>query len=368
MWTAVFIICALFPIFLTVMNLYNLAAPKKRLANFTDISGMVLGPLLTFLLGTLIWQPVEWDEALHVFTGEMHFHTPVALRYLPTFFTLFFMGMAGYLILRFARKKLPPLAAVLCLAGVYAGGYLSVMWMWQILAAPRRPADVFVFYACLFPFNYLVCAASVLKELCRGEKPAASPEKPAGKNRVLAFCDRLLLSCRLWPLAALLALLPLLGAALGILLLFGQTPDAALKAFTETADWGLSQKQAPPSVYYDGHYLCTVAAAGHKKLVKPLRRGVRHGHEIMVNRQLQVANAFEELLQLRAPRFHRFVRHVYDSCGFPLAKLVRTPFAADAVYIMMKPLEWLFAALLYLLDEQPETRICRQYLGIPPKR
>ncbi|MGN1181023.1 MAG: DUF6688 family protein [Suilimivivens sp.] len=28
----------------------------------------------------------------------------------------------------------------------------------------------------------------------------------------------------------------------------------------------------------------------------------------------------------------------------------------------MKPLEWIFLIVLYLFDEKPENRICRQYL------
>jgi hypothetical protein len=41
----------------------------------------------------------------------------------------------------------------------------------------------------------------------------------------------------------------------------------------------------------DGHYLCTVSAKGHKKLVKPIRAGIRRGSRISVNHQLLIANA-----------------------------------------------------------------------------
>ena len=62
-----------------------------------------------------------------------------------------------------------------------------------------------------------------------------------------------------------------------------------------------------------------------------------------MNRQLCVANAFEQVLEERTPRFHRFVRHVYDTYGYPVAKHIRTPLAADITYLVMKPLEWIFA-------------------------
>lgn len=105
------------------------------------------------------------------------------------------------------------------------------------------------------------------------------------------------------------------------------------------SDWNLSQKVAPQNVYYDEHYLCTVAVGGHRKLVKPLRMGERHGHWVVVNRQLCVANAFEQLLEEWTPYFHRHVRHFYDTYGFPVARLIRSRYIADVIYLVMKPLE-----------------------------
>jgi len=161
-----------------------------------------------------------------------------------------------------------------------------------------------------------------------------------------------------WPI---LAAVPLLGVLVAVLVLFGQEPDAIIQAWTQTSDWTLSQQTAPPDLIYDGHYLCTVAAAGHRKLVKPQRVGIRHGHRVLVNRQLCVANAFEQLLQERLPRFHRWVRDVYDRYGYPVAKHIRSAWAADVVWLLMKPLEWIFLAVLYLWDEKPENRIAVQY-------
>lgn len=63
------------------------------------------------------------------------------------------------------------------------------------------------------------------------------------------------------------------------------------------------------------HYLCTVAAGGHGKTVKPLRLGTRRNETIVVNRQLGVANAFEELIQERTPGLHRKIRGAYDRNG-----------------------------------------------------
>ena len=163
---------------------------------------------------------------------------------------------------------------------------------------------------------------------------------------------------------ALITPIPLLGILICILMIFGQAPDAVIKAFTETADFRLSQKIPPQQIYYDEHYLCTVAAGGDCKIVKPLRMGIRHGHPVVVNRQLCIANAFEQVLEERTPRFHKAVRSFYDTYGFPVARLIKTKKAADLVYFIMKPLEWVFIIVLYLTDTHPEDRIAMQYTGV----
>ena len=84
----------------------------------------------------------------------------------------------------------------------------------------------------------------------------------------------------------------------------------------------------------------------------------------MVNRQLCVANAFEQLLEERTPRFHRALRSFYDTYGYPVSRHIKTPFSADVIYLIMKPLEWLFVVVLYLFDEKPEDRIAKQYLPL----
>ena len=77
---------------------------------------------------------------------------------------------------------------------------------------------------------------------------------------------------------------------------------------------------------------------------------------------MQIANAFEDLLHERWPRFGKFARAAYDRVGLPLSRWIRSPLAADVVYLAMKPAEWLFYVALLLLDPgQPETRIERMY-------
>jgi len=166
-----------------------------------------------------------------------------------------------------------------------------------------------------------------------------------------------------WYLVSFIALVPLIAVLLIILVIFGQGADGVVKVFTMTADWTFSTQIPPPPVQYDGHYLCTVAAGGHRKIVKPQRMGIRLGKPIVVNRQLCIANAFEDYIMEKAPRFHKAVRSFYDKYGYPLSRKITTPLRADIVYILMKPLEWLFLIFLYAFDVSPESRIAVQYTG-----
>ena len=97
--------------------------------------------------------------------------------------------------------------------------------------------------------------------------------------------------------------------------------------------------------------------------MKPTRLGVRQGVKIGVNRQLCVANAFEQVIEEKTPHFHRLVRYIYDNYGYPLSKYITTKLRADIIYIVMKPLEWIFLSVLYLSDISPESRIAVQYTG-----
>ena len=148
-----------------------------------------------------------------------------------------------------------------------------------------------------------------------------------------------------------------------ILVIFGQQPDSFIKAFLETSSYNYSNI-VPPNpiiVQSDGHYLCTVSVKGHVRIVRPLRSGIRKGNRILVNRQLLVANAFENILEDYTPRLHWIIRHIYDKYGYPLSKHINTKWSADLIYILMKPLEYFFILVLYSVDKKPENRINIQY-------
>lgn len=339
-----------YPFVLTILNVFFLAGRGKNGKGFELIT-IGLGSIYTCLVLPLygIQFQADWDVVLH----NNETHTPIFTQSYPTIITIAVVAVIGYLVLAFIPlHKMPPLVIVCSIAAMYLGILESILWIVQLFP------DVFL---SLFPLNCILIAAKtvVLKIREWNEIPH---EAKTYKNVFINKCNQFLCKSSHWPIVALFLMWPLLGIMICILVLFGQQPDAVIKAWTETSDWNLSNRVAPQNVYYDEHYLCTVAAGGHEKLVKPIRLGERHGHQVIVNRQLCVANAFEQILEERTPRFHKKVRHFYDTYGLPIARLIHSPYVADAIYMLMKPLEWLFLLVLYFCDVNPENRIVVQYL------
>lgn len=170
----------------------------------------------------------------------------------------------------------------------------------------------------------------------------------------------------------LLILVPVLILFSLFLMLFGQKPDSLIRSFTDTYKHGFSQlDHLCENVECGGHFLCSVGANGHKKVVKPIRYGERNGSKIICTRQLLISNAFEELVQEKTPGLHRLIRRNYNRVGNLIHRhyhFFNNKFVSDTVYILMKPLELLFVVSLYLFDRKPENRIAMQYLKKEDKK
>jgi hypothetical protein len=163
----------------------------------------------------------------------------------------------------------------------------------------------------------------------------------------------------------LLLCVPFFAVLDGFLILFGQQPDSIIRAFTDTYYRGFSQLTAQcDNISCGGHYLCSVAAKGSKKMVKPKRLGIRNGALILCNRQLLVANAFEHMIEKRFPKLHKNIRKCYDCVGDSIHKnytVYNHKIVSNTIYVLMKPLEWLFILTLYTLEIKPENNIEKQY-------
>lgn len=267
----------------------------------------------------------------------------------PTFFTFAALTLLALIIYSYQEaNSLSPLANIFCISGILGGVVLLLVFDNQL-----QVASFHTFFLLIYSINLLWVRIKEWQE----DRTEITYE-----NRLLQYFHQLLNKSRNWPWLAVLLALPTLAFVVLILMLFGQQPDSMIKAWTNTADWAFSQKIPPQNLIIDEHYLCTVAAGGHERVVKPQRMGVRHGHPVVVNRQLCIANAFEQVLEEKTPRFHRFLRRNYDRYGYPFAKHIKKKWAMDLIYYLMKPLEWIFLLVLYLVDRKPENRIAMQYI------
>jgi hypothetical protein len=346
------------PIIITGINLLKLKRKKKsfRFELFAFTLGIVM-----VVFSYMLLEPVYYQEALSAANGPM-LHEAFNRSHLLSPVVLWGLGLFSYFVLKYRKKPLSPIAEAMLLSGVYTGIVISLLAIVQ-LSAGYRADYVYRFiisFINLFFLNYLILAVNLLLGITRN-KAEEQKEREYG-NPLLRRCSSWLQRGGNLYLGAVILLVPLLLILILILLLFGQVPDSTIRAFTQTSDWLLSTKPSPPALESGGHYLCTVSLRGHKKLVKPLRYGIRNGNKIIVNRQLCIANAFEQLIMEKSPRFHRAVRSFYDTCGYPVSRLIQKAWAADLVYLIMKPLEWLFLLVLYTFDDKPEDRIARQYL------
>lgn len=352
----------IYPLILTCLNLFFIFGSQNdpvviRKSKHFEYLTLTLGSIYSIIIlpfTNIVF--VDWQEAL----ANRQLHTPIWSQGAITILSCAAVGIAGYLFLSaVSLRKVPPLLPVLAIGAMYIGIFQCILWIIQVFQN-----DLISFYLCLFPFNLILIGIHTIRRKVEEWKNDESKEIKKFHNPYLERINQKVVDSTNWPGLAFLFMWPLLGALVCFLLLFGQRPDNIIRAWTETSNWNLSTKVSPQNIYYDEHYLCTVAAGGHPKIVKPIRKGMRHGHEVIVNRQLCIANAFEQVMEEYIPVFHRHIRNIYDKYGFPIARAIRSPYIADVVYILMKPLEVMFLLVLYTVDVNPENRIAVQYLPL----
>ena len=353
--------CLTYPVELFIVNIVALVrtikypekllpgSPEAKLFGVMDLVTVIAGTLLSVFYGSLITtMGVQWDAVWDKQLYNKEIHQPVWTEALPMVLVLLAIGVIGYIVLLLRKMSdTPPLITVLCIGAMYIGIIQMILFVIQIFK--------------ITPFEGLI-GSSIIRKIYEWNIDEEHKDEFYEGKGFIGELNEILNNSLTWPVAALIAMLPILAFILGIMSLFGQYPDRAIRAWTETAQWNLSKMKAPPNVEMDEHYLCTVAAGGHERVVKPIRMGERHGHKIVVNRQLLIANAFEQILEEKTPRMHRAIRNFYDKHGYPVARLIKTKSAADVVYFIMKPLEMLFLLVLYLVDAKPENRIAVQYM------
>ena len=197
------------------------------------ISTFVAGTIFTILFWGVLAMP-EWYEPL--VKGYNTAHTYISMDYFPIIIILSLVGMLGYIVLKIKKSNLPPLVIAICMSAVYIGCILSIAIILQLSVHNNNTTinkDIWNrIYLALMPFNYIIISARLIKEMLTENFPKES-ENYNGKFPKI---HHILSNSKNLPVVALILLVPILGILLLITVLFGQQPDAAIKAFTETSE------------------------------------------------------------------------------------------------------------------------------------
>lgn len=356
------------PAVLSVWNIVNCFINKDVSERLSSSLTLIMGFILYLLYFAFRFEIAgDW----YVQINTMQYHKPLSSEYLICIILVMIVGTAGFGVLLFSNaKKLPPLISASAIGAVILLNVFQIFYAVQIYKnadiklPPKDLDDIWTpdLYLYLYHFNVLLISALAVKRHLTQQLKVLKEEGIENyKNTFIKNLYHFMSNIAGYSTIIFVALFFIIAVLEIVFVILGKGFNGSVKAFTDTADWTFSKQIPPPPIEYSGHYLCTVAAGGHKKIVKPLRLGTRRNATIVVNRQLCIANAFEEKIQEISPKFHKFIRGVYDNYGFPLSTLITTPLKADIVYILMKPLEWIFLIFLYMTDVNPEKRIGRQY-------
>lgn len=360
----IFIVVILF--FLLVLGLFIVSLKRlNKTANTFEISIATLYILSLFLFALgMFTHSNPYYEAIDPVDGECY--SPFSEKHILTLFFYFFSFNFSVFLIWIKKTLLPPLTLTLSLIFILIGIVISFVIIYQIsthdtstidIYSDGRNNDRFLFF--FAPFFSILIGVLLLFEVIRFEISAT--ENRTYPNKLLNTLNNFLDKKSKNPIWILFLMFPVFIIATLLLILFGQDANSMVKVFTDTATWKLSQQIHPPILDHKGHYLCTVAASGNPKIVKPIRIGKRNEMPIIVNRQLLIANAFEEMIQNFSPKTHHFIRKNYDKYGYNISTKINTTQGSNITYIVMKPLEWLFLLSLYLFCNNPEQKIKKQY-------
>jgi hypothetical protein len=330
---------------------------------YLAIGKRLLGPILTKILEiiTVVGLPFFYLSILDFgLTNDCcHESATFSPDHRLTIYTLIIFCVAAFFYTTHRSKLAPPIIEVILNSFLLIGITLNIVLLFHI----EMPVSLLGNIAIIMLF---------VRAMIENQKAVfklAQENKLDSESGLSGIAWTLLTLKPVYKYPILMVLtLPLVFLLTAVLMLFGQKPDSAIKAFTDTYKHGLSQwDHLCDNVICGGHYLCSVAANGHQKVVRPKRFGIRKGGLIICNRQLLISNAFEDVIQKKFPKLHKVLRNNYNKVGAMIHKhyhIFERKHVSDLVYVLMKPLEWVFIIFLYTVDRNPENRIAVQYLSI----
>lgn len=347
------LIVLLVPSILLILDLISVAFNHKRL--FNKIVLFIFDILCIVILPTIYL--IVFDESTNDCCSDSATFSP---QHKITIYAIIFVCIIGYFISAYKKKNYSPLVEVGINSTLLFGLLFNMVICYHIN-----------FYAIFGNISIIIL---FLIQLIQNHKKFLKniTELDYQNNwEKLAWKILHLNPLIKYPIL-LIAFAPIFTVITSLLLLFGQKPDSLIRAFTDTYKHGFSQLDYMcKNVECGGHFLCSVAAKGHKSIVTPVRYGERGGNKIICNRQLLISNAFEEIIEQKFPKLHHVIRTRYNKVGNFIHKyytIFNNKIVADIIYILMKPFEWFFLFVIYLLDEKPENRIAQQYLSKKERR
>ena len=370
-----FALLSLLPLYALDQVIRSFRAEKKTengkaFATENAFEGVILSVIFCIMLLGYLFnsQSVTGGDPLYVhqMTGKsIEGYASLSTTYITTVFAFFFFSLLAYWLLTSKMGLLSPIIYVVCSSLLMVNILFTLVYFTHTGFLLLGDSIYVGGEALLFQFAYGSLSLLYIAKLNDSLKQFHEVQRERDinyTNRFLRFLSRVSLNNEKIPVLGMLFLFPVMVLIQLVLVLLGQRPDSFIQVFLDTSSYNYSKIPMPPEmVEGDGHYLCTVSAMGHKQLVKPVRSGIRHGERIVVNRQLLIANAFENILEQYTPNLHKRVRRFYDTYGYPVSRHIQTKQSADIVYLLMKPLEWLFLLVLYTVDRNPENRIHVQY-------
>lgn len=348
------------PIVLTGFNIRNLMKNNHTTIGIDMatifIGGMYYVTLMSFIGNGINGGITDKDYTQAVYPDQ--YHELLSSEYGAIIQWVMVIGFISMILLCIRKPyKTPPLQSALCIA--FTSVMLLLVGIIQVQMICNFEIAFVMFY--LYYANLILISARRIYYHITEQVRLANERETVFRTKAGEKLHKIMSTVSGMTKFSFMLILPIIIICEILYIIFGQGADGFIKAFTMTADWSFSTQTPPPPLEYQGHYLCTVAAGGHEKIVKPVRYGIRRNQKIVVNRQLLIANAFEDLIAERFPKSHRRIRNFYDKYGYPVSRHITTRTRADIVYIIMKPLEYIFLGVLYMFDTRPENRIAVQY-------
>lgn len=181
-----------------------------------------------------------------------------------TIYVLIGLSVIAYFVSSYRKRIFPPIPEVILSSCLIIGFVISLLVMIHILKGLS-----FLGLAFCLPITILFFMALRTNHKILLKYAEETDFHPNSKCEQLAW--QVLNSDNKF-LYLFILCFPILFLIIIILILFGQKPDSVIRVFTDTYKHTFSQLDYEcDNVECGGHFLCSVAANGHKNVVKPVR-------------------------------------------------------------------------------------------------